>query len=111
MSVNIALHHVGSNNPDGVEIKKHLDEAGKPVDGVAFHPFHTSKDLVGITVFLIIYFGKINQFREKLVSIINQFQTSFLIGRFLPQRMHTKNSGHCVYFLKTGTSLGVILLS
>ena len=55
----LALHHVGSNNPDGVEIKKHLDEAGKPVDGVAFHPFHTSKDLVGITVFLIIYFAAV----------------------------------------------------
>ena len=53
----LALHHVGSNNPDGIEIKKNLDETGKPVDGVAFHPFHTSKDLVGITVFLIIYFA------------------------------------------------------
>ena len=37
----LALHHVGSNNPDGIEIKKNLDETGKPVDGVAFHPFHT----------------------------------------------------------------------
>ena len=55
----LALHHVGSNNPDGIEIKKNIDETGKPVDGVAFHPFHTSKDLVGITVFLIIYFAAV----------------------------------------------------
>ena len=46
----LALHHVGSNNPDGIEIKDYKDEEGKPVDGVAFHPYHTSKDLVGTTV-------------------------------------------------------------
>ncbi len=51
----LALHHVGSNNPDGIEIKDYKDEEGKPVDGVAFHPYHTSKDLVGITIFLIFY--------------------------------------------------------
>ena len=51
----VALHEVGSNNPDGIDIKKHKDEAGKPLDGVAFHPYHTSKDLVGIIVFLMIF--------------------------------------------------------
>ncbi len=51
----LALHHVGSNNPDGIEIKEYKDEEGKPIDGVAFHPYHTSKDLVGITIFLIFY--------------------------------------------------------
>ncbi len=51
----VALHEVGSNNPDGIEIKKHKDETGKPIDGVAFHPYHTSKDLVGIIVFLMIF--------------------------------------------------------
>lgn len=51
----VALHEVGSNNPDGVDIKKHKDENGKPLDGVAFHPYHTSKDLVGIIVFLMIF--------------------------------------------------------
>jgi ubiquinol-cytochrome c reductase cytochrome b subunit len=55
----LALHHVGSNNPDGIEIKNYKDESGKPIDGVAFHPFHTSKDLVGITVFLILYFAAV----------------------------------------------------
>ena len=51
----VALHHVGSNNPDGIEIKKNKDERGVPVDGVAFHPYHTSKDLVAIIIFLIIF--------------------------------------------------------
>jgi ubiquinol-cytochrome c reductase cytochrome b subunit len=51
----VALHEVGSNNPDGIDIKKHKDENGKPLDGVAFHPYHTSKDLVGIIVFLMIF--------------------------------------------------------
>ncbi len=51
----VALHHVGSNNPDGIEIKKNKDARGVPVDGVAFHPYHTSKDLVAIIIFLIIF--------------------------------------------------------
>ena len=51
----VALHEVGSNNPDGIEIKEKKDETGKPLDGVAFHPYHTSKDLVAIIVFLMIF--------------------------------------------------------
>ena len=51
----VALHHVGSNNPDGIEIKENKDERGVPIDGVAFHPYHTSKDLVAIIIFLIIF--------------------------------------------------------
>jgi ubiquinol-cytochrome c reductase cytochrome b subunit len=51
----VALHEVGSNNPDGIDIKKHKDASGKPLDGIAFHPYHTSKDLVGIVVFLMIF--------------------------------------------------------
>ena len=53
----VALHEVGSNNPDGIEIKEKKDENGVPLDGVAFHPYHTSKDLVGIIVFLMIFFS------------------------------------------------------
>ncbi len=53
----VALHEVGSNNPDGIDIKKHKDENGVPLDGVPFHPHHTSKDLVGIIVFLMIFCG------------------------------------------------------
>ncbi|MGH8147417.1 MAG: cytochrome b [Rhodanobacteraceae bacterium] len=49
-----ALHEVGSNNPDGVEIKKHKGTNGHPLDGIPFHPYYTLKDLVGVGVFLII---------------------------------------------------------
>lgn len=51
----LALHEVGSNNPDGIEIKKNKDENGIPRDGVPFHPFYTVHDLVGITVFLFVF--------------------------------------------------------
>ncbi|NBC22087.1 MAG: cytochrome b, partial [Gammaproteobacteria bacterium] len=51
----LALHEVGSNNPDGIEIKEHKDADGVPVDGVAFHPYHTSKDLVAIIIFLMAF--------------------------------------------------------
>jgi ubiquinol-cytochrome c reductase cytochrome b subunit len=51
----IALHEVGSNNPDGVEIKKNKDANGKPVDGIPFHPYYTVKDIVGVVVFLFIF--------------------------------------------------------
>src|SRR5690554_6290702 len=51
----LALHEVGSNNPDGVDIKKNKDENGIPKDGVQFHPYYTVHDLVGITVFLFVF--------------------------------------------------------
>lgn len=55
----LALHEVGSNNPDGVDIKKHKDENGVPLDGVAFHPYYTVHDLQAIGVFLFIFCGVI----------------------------------------------------
>ena len=51
----IALHEVGSNNPDGVEIKKLKGEDGKPLDGIPFHPYYTVKDVLGVAVFLIVF--------------------------------------------------------
>jgi ubiquinol-cytochrome c reductase cytochrome b subunit len=51
----MALHEVGSNNPEGIDIKKHKDANGKPLDGVAFHPYYTVKDLVGVAVFLFFF--------------------------------------------------------
>lgn len=51
----IALHEVGSNNPDGVEIKKNKGEDGKPLDGIPFHPYYTVKDIVGVVGFLIVF--------------------------------------------------------
>ena len=52
----VALHEVGSNNPDGVEIKKHKDAStGIPLDGIPFHPYYTVKDIFGVCVFLIVF--------------------------------------------------------
>lgn len=52
----IALHEVGSNNPDGVEIKKNKDKTtGRPVDGIPFHPYYSVKDLVGVIGFLMVF--------------------------------------------------------
>ncbi len=51
----VALHKVGSNNPDGIEIKKNKDENGIPKDGIPFHPYYTVKDVVGLGVFLIFF--------------------------------------------------------
>ena len=51
----LALHEVGSNNPDGIEIKDKVDENGIPLDGVPFHPYYTVKDIVGVVVFLMIF--------------------------------------------------------
>src|SRR5574343_114871 len=51
----LALHEVGSNNPDGVEIKKKKDEHGIPLDGIPFHPYYTVKDIVGVVVFLFVF--------------------------------------------------------
>jgi ubiquinol-cytochrome c reductase cytochrome b subunit len=51
----VALHKVGSNNPDGIDIKKLKDENGIPLDGIPFHPYYTVKDIVGVGVFLLIF--------------------------------------------------------
>jgi ubiquinol-cytochrome c reductase cytochrome b subunit len=51
----LALHEVGSNNPEGIDIKKHKDSSGKPLDGIPFHPYYTVKDLMGVAGFLIIF--------------------------------------------------------
>ncbi len=51
----VALHEVGSNNPDGVEIKKKKDANGIPLDGIPFHPYYTVKDIVGVVGFLFFF--------------------------------------------------------
>src|SRR6187402_803233 len=51
----MALHEVGSNNPDGVEIKNHKDAAGHPLDGIPFHPYYTVKDALGVAVFAAVF--------------------------------------------------------
>lgn len=66
----IALHEVGSNNPDGIEIKANKDENGIPKDGIPFHPYYTVKDIFGVVVFLFV------------CSIILFYMPDFF-GRFL----------------------------
>ncbi|WP_127559517.1 cytochrome b [Saccharospirillum alexandrii] len=60
----LALHEVGSNNPDGIDIKKHKDEQGKPLDGIPFHPYYTLGKLPMIIVFLFVFCGVIFFFPE-----------------------------------------------
>ena len=52
----LALHEVGSNNPDGIEIKKVKDpKTGIPLDGIPFHPYYTVKDIFGVAVFMFVF--------------------------------------------------------
>jgi ubiquinol-cytochrome c reductase cytochrome b subunit len=51
----LALHEVGSNNPDGIEIKENKDPNGIPRDGIPFHPYYTVKDIWGVAVCLILF--------------------------------------------------------
>jgi ubiquinol-cytochrome c reductase cytochrome b subunit len=60
----LALHEVGSNNPDGIDIKKNKDADGIPKDGIPFHPFYTVHDMVGIVVFLFVFCAVVFFFPE-----------------------------------------------
>jgi ubiquinol-cytochrome c reductase cytochrome b subunit len=71
----IALHEVGSNNPDGVEIKKVKGPDGIPLDGIPFHPYYTVKDLVGVVVFLI-FFSVVIFLRPRWVATSLSTRTS-----------------------------------
>ncbi|HEY9459479.1 MAG TPA: cytochrome bc complex cytochrome b subunit [Paralcaligenes sp.] len=52
----MALHEVGSNNPDGVEIKQGpKDRWGHPMDGIPFHPYYTVHDIMGVAIFLLVF--------------------------------------------------------
>ena len=51
----IALHEVGSNNPDGVEIKANKDASGRPLDGIPFHPYYSVHDIFAVSVFLMVF--------------------------------------------------------
>ncbi len=53
----LALHDVGSNNPDGIEIKDHKGPDGKPLDGIPFHPYYTVHDVFGLAIFLMAFFA------------------------------------------------------
>ena len=60
----LALHEVGSNNPDGIDIKKHKDENGIPKDGIPFHPYYTIHDMVALVVFLFVFLTVVFYFPE-----------------------------------------------
>jgi len=49
------LHEVGSNNPDGIEIKANKDAQGRPLDGIPFHPYYTVHDILGVSGFLLVF--------------------------------------------------------
>ena len=51
----LALHDVGSNNPDGVEIKATKNEKGVPLDGIPFHPYYTVHDIFAVSMFLMVF--------------------------------------------------------
>ena len=51
----IALHEVGSNNPDGIEIKANKDKNGIPLDGIPFHPYYTVHDIFAVSMFLMVF--------------------------------------------------------
>jgi ubiquinol-cytochrome c reductase cytochrome b subunit len=51
----IALHEVGSNNPDGIEIKANKDASGRPLDGIPFHPYYSVHDIFAVSVFLMVF--------------------------------------------------------
>jgi len=51
----IALHEVGSNNPDGIEIKAHRGPDGHPLDGIPSHPYYSVHDIFGVVIFLTIF--------------------------------------------------------
>jgi len=51
----IALHEVGSNNPDGIEIKANKGQDGRPVDGIPFHPYYTVHDIFAVSMFLMVF--------------------------------------------------------
>ena len=51
----VALHEVGSNNPDGIDIKEKLDANGNPLDGIPFHPYYSVHDIFGVSLFLMVF--------------------------------------------------------
>ena len=73
----IALHEVGSNNPDGVEIKANKDENGIPRDGIPFHPYYSVHDLLGVSLFLMVF--------SAIVFLAPEFGGYFLeFNNFIP---------------------------
>jgi ubiquinol-cytochrome c reductase cytochrome b subunit len=73
----IALHEVGSNNPDGIEIKANKDAKGIPLDGIPFHPYYTVHDIFAVCVFLFVF--------SAIIFFAPEFGGNFLeFNNFIP---------------------------
>jgi ubiquinol-cytochrome c reductase cytochrome b subunit len=83
----IALHEVGSNNPDGIEIKANKDANGHPVDGIPFHPYYTVHDIFAVSVFLMVF--------SAIVFFAPEFGGYFLeYNNFIPGRSVQDAAAH-----------------
>lgn len=86
----LCLHAVGSNNPDGIEIKDHLNKEGKPVDGIPFHPYYTVKDIMGAAIFLFIFLGVVFFFPRGWGLILEP--ENFEVANYMVTPAHIKPS-------------------
>ena len=82
----VALHHVGSNNPDGIEIKQNKDESGKPKDGIPFHPYYTVHDFQA-TVAVPLRFLRRGVLRARDVRLLPR-KAEFRTGRSVEGRLN-----------------------
>ncbi|GIR48674.1 MAG: hypothetical protein CM15mP58_07710 [Burkholderiaceae bacterium] len=98
-----ALHEVGSNNPDGVEIKKEKDSNGVPVDGIPFHPYYTVHDVFGCPYFP--YFAVVVFFAPELGGYFLEYN-NFIPADPLVTPNHIALSGTLLRFTQcSGRSL------
>ncbi|MYN10305.1 cytochrome b [Pseudoduganella aquatica] len=82
----IALHEVGSSNPDGIEVKENLGPDGHPVDSIPSHPYYTVHDLFGVSVFLLI-FSTVVFFAPEMGGYFLEYN-NFLPGDSLKTPLH-----------------------
>ncbi|MBA5685721.1 cytochrome b [Rugamonas apoptosis] len=82
----IALHEIGSSNPDGIEVKENLGPDGHPVDSIPSHPYYTVHDLFGVSVFLTI-FSAVVFFAPEMGGYFLEYN-NFLPGDSLKTPLH-----------------------
>ncbi|MFA9216587.1 MAG: cytochrome bc complex cytochrome b subunit [Sphingomonadaceae bacterium] len=82
----IALHEVGSNNPDGIEVKENLGPDGHPVDSIPSHPYYSVHDMFGVSVFLLI-FSTVVFFAPEMGGYFLEYN-NFLPGDSLKTPLH-----------------------
>ena len=82
----IALHEVGSSNPDGIEVKENLGADGHPLDSIPSHPYYTVHDLFGVSIFLVI-FSAVVFFAPEMGGYFLEYN-NFLPGDSLKTPLH-----------------------